>query len=75
MLAIPWSAVQEVDGHQGVFVRIDEGVYVLRRVHTGERAGDYVEILNGLSIGDEVVAEGSFLLKGELLKATLGEQE
>lgn len=74
MLAVPWSAVQEVDGHQGVFVRIDEGVYVLRRVHTGERAGDYVEILNGLSIGDEVVAEGSFLLKGELLKATLGEE-
>jgi cobalt-zinc-cadmium efflux system membrane fusion protein len=75
LLAIPWSAVQEVDGHQSVFVRIDEGVFVLRRVHTGERAGDYVEILNGLSIGDEVVAEGSFLLKGELLKATLGEEE
>lgn len=75
LLAVPWSAVQEVDGHQAVFVRIDEGVFVLRRVHTGERAGDYAEILNGLSIGDEVVAEGSFLLKGELLKATLGEEE
>ncbi len=75
LLAVPWSAVQEVDGHQAVFVRVDEGVFVLRSVHTGERAGDYVEILNGLSIGDEVVAEGSFLLKGELLKATLGEEE
>lgn len=75
LLAIPWSAVQEVDGHPAVFVRREEGVFELRRIHTGERAGDDVEVLNGLVAGDEVVAEGSFLLKGELLKATLGEEE
>lgn len=75
LLAIPWSAVQEIDGHHGVFVRLDDGAFLLRRIHTGERAGDYVEILNGLTAGDEVVTEGSFLLKGELLKATLGEEE
>ena len=75
LLAIPWSAVQEIDGHHAVFVRVADGVFLLRRIHTGERAGDYVEILNGLAPGDEVVTEGSFLLKGELLKATLGEEE
>jgi cobalt-zinc-cadmium efflux system membrane fusion protein len=75
LLAIPAAAIQEVDGHRAVFVRLDEGVFELRQVHTGERAGDQIEILNGLSPGDEVVGEGSFLLKGALLKATLGEEE
>ena len=75
LLAIPWAAVQEVDDHRAVFVRVGEGVFELRSIHTGERAGDLVEILNGLSSGDEVVTEGSFLLKGQLLKATLGDDE
>jgi len=75
LLAIPWSAVQEVDGHRSAFVRVASGVFELRRVHTGERAGDLVEVLNGLKAGDEVVADGSFLLKSHLLKATLGEEQ
>lgn len=75
MLAIPWSAVQVVDDHRAVFVRKSDGEFELRSVHTGERAGDDVEILNGLSAGDEVVATGSFLLKGQLLRSTLGEDE
>lgn len=75
LLAIPWSAVQEVDGHQAVFVRVGDGVFELRTVHTAERAGDFVEILTGLDPGDEVVANGSFLLKGQLLRSTLAEEE
>ena len=75
LLAIPWAAVQQVDDHRAVFVRVDEGVFELRRVHTGERAGDLVEILNGLIAGEEVVTEGSFLLKGQLLRSTLGDEE
>ena len=75
LLAIPWAAVQQVDDHRAVFVRLDEGVFELRPVHTGERAGDLVEILNGLQAGDQVVSEGSFLLKGQLLRSTLGEGE
>lgn len=75
MLALPWSAVQEIDGHHAVFVKTDDHTYALRRVHTGDRAGEDVEILNGIEDGDAVVTEGAFLLKGELLKATLGEDE
>lgn len=74
MLSVPWAAVQEIDGHPSVFVRAGERAFELRRVHTGERAGDLVEILNGVKSGDVVVGEGSFLLKGELLKSTLGEE-
>lgn len=75
MLAIPWAAIQELDGHDSVFVRIAPTRFELHRVHVGERAGEDVEILNGLKAGDEVVGEGSFLLKSELLKSSLGEDE
>ena len=49
--------------------------YALRRVYTGDRAGKDVEVLSGIEAGDAVVTEGAFLLKGELLKSTLGEDE
>jgi RND family efflux transporter MFP subunit len=75
LLAIPRAAIQEVDGHPAVFVRIAEGQFELREVHTGDRAGRFIEILNGLAVGDEVVTEGSFLLKGQLLRSSLGEDE
>jgi len=75
LIAIPWAAVQEIDGHQAVFVRAGEGVFEVRIVHTAERAGDFVEILTGLEVGDEIVANGSFLLKGQLLRSELAEEE
>ncbi|NNM05603.1 MAG: efflux RND transporter periplasmic adaptor subunit [Gemmatimonadetes bacterium] len=75
LLAVPWAAVQEIDEHNAVFVRVAEGAFELRSVHTGERAGDFVEILTGLEPGDEVVTDGSFLLKGQLLRSTLAEEE
>ena len=74
-LAMPHAALQEIDGHLGAFVRVDERRFAFRRVHIGEQAGEEVEILNGLVAGEVVVTDGSFLLKGELLKSTLGEEE
>jgi len=75
LLAIPVAAVQEVDGHTSVFVRDDDGGFTLRRVHLGEQAGERVEVLNGLDEEDEVVVNGSFVLKGQLLRSSLGEEE
>ena len=75
LLAVPRSAIEEIDGHPAVFVRVDEGVFEVRSVHLGEYGGEFVEILNGLEEGDAVVADGSFLLKGQLLRSTLGEDE
>ncbi|MCL7966092.1 MAG: efflux RND transporter periplasmic adaptor subunit [marine benthic group bacterium] len=75
LLGIPRSAVEQIDGHDAVFVRVDEGVFEVRSVHIGEQASGYVEVLTGLDAGEEVVADGSFLLKGQLLRSTLGEEE
>ncbi|OGD22528.1 MAG: hypothetical protein A2W03_18240 [Candidatus Aminicenantes bacterium RBG_16_63_16] len=73
-LVIPESALQEFQSRSVVFVRTGPGVFELRLVETGERTGGRVEILLGLAEGDKVVTSGSFLLKSEMLKKSLGEE-
>jgi Cu(I)/Ag(I) efflux system membrane fusion protein len=74
VLAIPESALQDFQSRPVVFVQTGKGSYQLRLVETGERAEGRVEIVRGLAEGDEVVTAGSFLLKSEMLKATMGEE-
>ena len=40
-----------------------------------ERTGDDVEVIGGLAKGVVVVAQGSFLLKGQLLRSSLGDDD
>lgn len=75
MLVVPWAAIQRVDDHPVVFERVGDREFEMRRVHTGDRAGPDVEVLSGLEPGVVVVGDGSFLLKGEMLKGTLGGEE
>ena len=75
LLLIPAAAVQEIDGGLAVFIRVDEGVFEVRRVHTGRRDGALIEVVAGLEVGDEVVADGSLLLKGQLLRSELAEED
>lgn len=69
---VPRMAVQRVAEVDLVFIKLAEGEYEVRRVKTGVREGDQVEITSGLKPGDEVVAEGSFFLKTETLKGSIG---
>ena len=43
-----------------------------RRVQTGVREGGLTEVTRGLKVGEEVVTQGSFLLKTETLKESIG---
>jgi membrane fusion protein, heavy metal efflux system len=72
VLAVPTSAVQQVDGHDVVFVQTAAQQYRVQKVTLGERTSTLVEIKTGLTAGTLVVAEGSFVLKSEALKASLG---
>ncbi len=74
-LAIPANAVQNVDGSPVAFVKTDGGGFERRALRLGQRAGDWVEIVEGLRPGDTVVTEGSFLLKSEAGKGQLGDHE
>ncbi|MBG6291703.1 efflux RND transporter periplasmic adaptor subunit [Pseudomonas nitroreducens] len=68
-VAVPEQAVQEVEGQPSVFVRNAEG-FDPRPVNLGLRSAGQVEVLAGLSAGDQVAAEGSFILKSELGKSS-----
>ncbi len=64
-LTVPRAAVLDSGSRQMVFIDQGEGNLEARRVTTGWRYGDRVEILKGLKEGDEVVTSGNFLLDSE----------
>jgi cobalt-zinc-cadmium efflux system membrane fusion protein len=71
-LAVPPSAViREGDGFVA-FVKEGERRYERRTLRIGARTPDLVEILEGLSEGDQVVIEGAFILKSEVAKEEMG---
>ncbi|HMC82921.1 MAG: hypothetical protein DMH00_04515 [Acidobacteria bacterium] len=73
--AVPAEAVQKISGLPTVFVQIQPGRFELRPVETGREAHGMVEIRHGLHEGEQVVAEGAFILKSELLKGTIAGEE
>jgi cobalt-zinc-cadmium efflux system membrane fusion protein len=71
-VVVPRMAVQRVQDIDLVFVQTAAGEYEVRRVKTGTREGDRVEIVDGVKPDELVVVEGSFLLKTETLKGSIG---
>ncbi|MFN0249674.1 MAG: efflux RND transporter periplasmic adaptor subunit [Kofleriaceae bacterium] len=69
---VPRMAVQRVADVDLVFVKLTEGEYEVRRVKTGVRENDRVEITSGLKVDEDVVTDGSFMLKTETLKGSIG---
>ena len=71
-LVVPQESVQDDDGKPIVFVKTGERTFTRRAIETGERSSLMVEVLKGLAAGEAVVTSGSFLLKSEIRKGTLG---
>jgi Cu(I)/Ag(I) efflux system membrane fusion protein len=74
VLALPATAVRNVEGKYIVFVQEAADRFVPREVKTGRAFDSWVEILEGLREGEVVATEGSFSLKAEMLKKLLGEE-
>ncbi|MFV0277410.1 MAG: efflux RND transporter periplasmic adaptor subunit [Parahaliea sp.] len=68
-LAVPLTALQELDGEEVVFVREGED-YEARPVSIGQRDSHSVEILSGIEAGEEVVTRNSYLIKADLEKSS-----
>ncbi len=69
---VPREAVQRHDGGTFVFVRDASDLFSLRRVALGRSDAHSAEVLAGLSAGDAVVTDGSFVVMSEFLKSRLG---
>lgn len=70
-VTVPSRAVQRIADDSAVFVRISDRVFEMRRVELGADDGATVEVTKGLHGGEDVVAQGAFLLKSEMLKGSL----
>ena len=72
-LAVPDSAVLDTGTRQLVLVQRGEGRFEPRPVKLGMRADGYIEVLEGLKAGENVVVSANFLIDAESnLKAALG---
>jgi cobalt-zinc-cadmium efflux system membrane fusion protein len=70
---VPESAIQRKGSGFVAFVPVGERRFQQRAVSTGRRSGGFVEVINGLKPGEQVVVQGVFLLLSEASKQTLGE--
>jgi membrane fusion protein, copper/silver efflux system len=71
-LAVPVSAVIDNGTRQVVLVAKGEGRFEPRSAKLGRRGEDYVEVIEGISEGEEVVTAANFLIDAESnLKAAL----
>jgi cobalt-zinc-cadmium efflux system membrane fusion protein len=69
---VPRAAIQDAKGIRLVFVPISESEFETRRVRISPSDGDLVAVTEGLQAGESVVTDGSFLLKTETLKESIG---
>lgn len=71
-LSVPSSAIQDVDGKAVVFRKLEPDLYETRLVQTGASHDGNIAVLAGLAPDEEIVTNGSYIVKSELLKARMG---
>ena len=65
VLAIPASAIIDSGNRQVAIVQVSEGRFKPMEVRVGRRGAGYVEILEGLKQGEQVVTRANFLIDAE----------
>ncbi|MEZ5308215.1 MAG: efflux RND transporter periplasmic adaptor subunit [Pyrinomonadaceae bacterium] len=66
---VPKSAIQFLGDRRVVFLESDvAGKFIVREVDLYDEANGNFPVRSGVSVGDRVVTEGSFLLRAEFLK-------
>ena len=65
-IIVPASSVISVPKGEIVWVKDGKGIYSSRFVKTGIQSDDSVMVLSGLSLSDQIVTSGTYLLNSEL---------
>ncbi len=66
---VPKSAVQNINNQQVVFVETQTpNTYAMMPVKLGPEVNGQYPVLEGLTVGERIVTEGSFMLRAEWLK-------
>ena len=69
-LVLPKEAILDDKDEHIVFIQIDDK-YIPLIVETGAREGNFIEIIQGIREGDEIVTVGNFQLKSKLYEELL----
>ncbi len=69
-VAVPRSAIQKMEEYGDVVFIADGSRFEPRPVKLGISGSEFVEVVEGLSVGQAYVANGSFIIKSDILKAT-----
>jgi len=72
VVAVPKNALMTDEGKHFVFRMIRDGFALRTDVETGRVFADSVEIKGGLSEGEKIVTEGTFVCKSDVLRAKMG---
>lgn len=64
-VSVPASAVIDTGKRKTVYAVVGEGLFAPRKVLTGWRTSDRVEIVQGLQAGEKIAISGTFLLDSE----------
>jgi membrane fusion protein, heavy metal efflux system len=70
-LLVSSDAIQQINDQDVVFVKTAADRFAIRAVRVGETADGKTPVLEGLKSGEQVVVQGSFVLKSQLLKSTM----
>lgn len=73
VLQVPATAIQDYEGQSFVFVQRSDEQFQRQDVTLGRRNRDFVEVLSGISINDQVVTGGGFALKSQMLSGLLAD--
>ncbi len=65
VLSVPESAVIDTGNNRMVYVETAPGLFDARGVTLGARTGAYYPVLDGLVLGERIVARGAFLVDAE----------
>ena len=71
IFTVPLSAIQKLQNKRVVFIHRGDGLFESSPIKTGREFETDIELLEGIEKGEEVVTQGAFYLKSELLKDTL----
>jgi cobalt-zinc-cadmium efflux system membrane fusion protein len=71
-MVVPEDAVQNIDGHDVLFVRTKEGFRV-QPVLVGTRSRGVAQIVSGVSAGQLVATRNAFLVKADMIKSAKDE--
>ena len=73
-LVVPEQAVVFTGKNRVVFLDLGDGRLQARKIKTGVRNNDFIEVVEGLQLGDVIVSSGNFLIASES-KLKLGSEQ